>query len=94
MKGLLAPKRADWERKGAVAPFVKALENKKSSRIALRLNSYQNKILTQRSSKRGGGLLKGLREMRSEFKLTARTRSLRLRVRAEGTPENHIMEYI
>jgi hypothetical protein len=41
MEGLLAPKWADWERKGAVAPFVKALENKKSSEITLRLNSYK-----------------------------------------------------
>jgi hypothetical protein len=34
---------------------------------------YTLKIVTQSSSKRGGGLLKGLREMRSEFKLTARS---------------------
>jgi hypothetical protein len=49
MKGLFAPKWADWERKGLnaatmrsgfPAPFVNALENKKSSKITLRLNSY------------------------------------------------------
>jgi hypothetical protein len=43
MKGRLAPKRADWERKGAAAPFGKALENKKSSEITLQLNSYDKK---------------------------------------------------
>jgi hypothetical protein len=61
MKGLLArrgfsPQRAGWERKGfnAVtsgsgffAPFVKALENKKSPEITLRLNNNRRLFIVK-----------------------------------------------
>jgi hypothetical protein len=43
-KGPIAPQYADWERKRA-APFVKVLENKRSSKITLRLNSYEERTL-------------------------------------------------
>jgi hypothetical protein len=45
-KGAGGPSLSRLGAKGAAAPFVKALENKKSSQIALRLNSYKNSLLT------------------------------------------------
>jgi hypothetical protein len=51
-EGAFSPEGASgpsMSRLGAgVAPFVKALENKKSSEIALRLNSYEKSIDTNK----------------------------------------------